>query len=671
MRKAIIILFVVLLLAVGGALTYLFTQANSIIAKLKPEIEAQGSKALGTDMKLGEMNIQFFPQTAFAIDGVTLQGIKNPDKKLSVNSGKIQVSLLALLSGQVKIDSIVLDGPKIHIHQTKNGIVIDGLNPPPHKKQPGGKKSGDSQEQQAKPQKEKGANTVPGWLNLNLDSIVVRKGSLSFHPLAGAPIVANDVTLKSNLNVTGTRLTLAGLDLSTNVEEMGRIEIDLSQGSADLGSLRGTLKKLSLRTDLIDLGMKANSEITGVKFDGSTTSAEIQSITGDAVHPSITIPSFTLQGIVYNSEGLTLASGKLSSSLQPIGVIETSFHDISLLLPTMRATIGGIDSSLLRGTSSIKGTYNLKEHSGEFLVGFQELKYNEEEFGGDLRVVAKNKQFLVQDAKIKAFGAAIAASGGARPFEEILPYNTKLDLEKLDIQRTLAFLVPNQEAPLTGELTSLHATAEGTLKPDPKRTLIASTDLEIRNGEFKGGNLPALVLKAMKDIPFLNKAVFGSVPEEYQKELDGESTPIKRLVAEAKVQGEVISAQKLELESSLFSLRASGTVGFNGNLDLKTTFRFIPAFSLALTGKMKELRGLLDEEDRLVIPLQLVGTANKPVVLPNIEEIMKLGAGQVVKDKATDLLNKAFGTKKGQPNENVEPSKEQKLMEGVGNLLGF
>jgi hypothetical protein len=167
--------------------------------------------------------------------------------------------------------------------------------------------------------------------------------------------------------------------------------------------------------------------------------------------------------------------------------------------------------------------------------------------------------------------------------------------------------------------------------------------MTLRNGTFTGGNLVSLVLQSLQELPFVSGTVEGAIPAAHSEEIASPNTAIEELTSKARVAGEQINITSLTMKSPLFLLESKGTIGFDQSLNLKTTFRFTPTLSLAIVAKVRELNKLLDNENRLVIPLQLLGTASAPVVVPNIEEIMKLGAGKVLQEKAADLIGKAFG----------------------------
>ncbi|MCI5066166.1 hypothetical protein MRY87_10615 [bacterium] len=670
MKKFLLILIATLFVGALGIGIFAYTQADKLIAKLKPEIEKRGSEALATDLSIGDIRLGFHPSPYLQVERIQLVEPKNPDRKLLVNGGGIEVGLLDLLLGKLSIHSVELNGLQVRAQQTSGGVSIEGLPQKPKQKVQQKTPSGEEK----RPAK-KGAGTPaapPSWLQVDLDSLAVSETELHFQTLQGDLFRVEDGALRTTLSLQGPRAILAALTLSAEVTAekkeqqylQSALQVDLSQGSVHLGSLRGSLKQVQLGATLPSHDITLTSSLSNVDFDGKEISTKIKQLSGEATHPAATSPiTFSLKDVQYDGTGAVLPEGEIALALQEIGEVRTLLRDITFALPQQRAAIGSLRTELLGGAFSVKGGYTVPSQSGGFDFSLEKIQYLGEPISGKGSLKATNGTFTLRDTQFNAFDTSITPSLTAKPFTAALPFSVEATTQNLPIERALALAMKGEKAPITGTLQQLQFAARGNAKERPAETLTADAKLAVVNGTFTGGNLPALVLRAMKDIPFLNEAVFGSVPEEYQGELNGDTTPIRSLQTEIAIADQVITAQSLSLESSLFSMKSEGTIRFDSTLNLKTTFRFIPALSLSLASKVTELNKLLDEKQQLVIPLQITGKANAPIILPNMKEIMKLGAGKVIEEKATELLNKALGssTKKGE-------SSKGDLVKG---LLGF
>lgn len=97
------------------------------------------------------------------------------------------------------------------------------------------------------------------------------------------------------------------------------------------------------------------------------------------------------------------------------------------------------------------------------------------------------------------------------------------------------------------------------------------------------------------------------------------------------------------MDGGIFTVNASGRIGFDTTLDLKTTMYFSSAFSLAMAAGIKELDNLLDDNDRLVIPVLIQGRAGAPIILPDVEKLLTVAGKKVLMKQAEKKLGEALG----------------------------
>jgi len=126
MKKKLLLILVAILVLVVGVFGYLAVNANSIIAKYKPEIEQKISVSLGSKVSLGDLSVSIFPSVKVGVNELTVAEAKAGDK-FSLKNITANVGLLDLLSGKVNVKSLSIDKPSITLLKSGDKITIAGL----------------------------------------------------------------------------------------------------------------------------------------------------------------------------------------------------------------------------------------------------------------------------------------------------------------------------------------------------------------------------------------------------------------------------------------------------------------------------------------------------------------------------------------------------------------
>jgi len=129
---------------------------------------------------------------------------------------------------------------------------------------------------------------------------------------------------------------------------------------------------------------------------------------------------------------------------------------------------------------------------------------------------------------------------------------------------------------------------------------------------------------------------------------------IKELRAQFTLGNAAARFSELLVVSEVFTLKSTGTVGFNGKIDLSSEVLFNPEFSLGLTRRVREFKTLLDGSDRFVVPLTVKGTAPAVAVYPNVTSLVQKATVGTVRQ----TLGGAIGGGKD-------------VTKSIGKILGF
>lgn len=126
LRKILIGVFAVVALVIAGAVALLaFFDVN----RFKPQIEQAAQERLHRRLAIdGDLSLSVFPRLAVRLPRTTLSERDGKGTLLSLDSARVSVALLPLLSGRVEVDRIRIDGLSAQIRRAADGSTsIDDL----------------------------------------------------------------------------------------------------------------------------------------------------------------------------------------------------------------------------------------------------------------------------------------------------------------------------------------------------------------------------------------------------------------------------------------------------------------------------------------------------------------------------------------------------------------
>ena len=640
MKKALIVL-AVLFVIVAGVFFYLAWNANSLIAKYKPDLERVASNTLGSSVTLGKLEASIFPSARVRVDEFRIARDAQSKDGLTLKNLYLNVRLLPLLSGKLDIVKLGLDSPSLTFIKDKNGISIEGL---PKSTAP--TQAAPATTPAAVPDTAKsGAGPVPAGLGLNLEKFELKNASITL----------KDVEAKKEFRVS---------DL--NVETAVGFENNVARIS-DLVVTGRALEKIDFRVD----GSPITYSLADGRFDLSKISVSVLGGKLD-IQASGAVPSNSGKAHI-SSTGFDLT--KLSPAYEIVPALK-AFALRGSAAPQIDAEWGPQGSYKATGTigltgigataanivvSDLHGQINLNANQSAQNVGSKELAFK---LGAEPATLAfdaqlANNQGTLQKLLLSSMGGTVDATAALNLLDQ--HFSSQYNVNMIAIDRAVAVLKPELGALLAGTVHSVKGNIAGVLGENLKPSLTGTTSVLVKDGAIKGVNIAADVLKTVKDLPFLSGSLYSSAPPEQRAALESSDTSIKELSGNFAIKNAALNTQDFMLLSSLFVLNARGSIGFAANIDLNAQIGFDPAFSNALVLKTPQLKALQDNNSRLVIPVTLQGTAPKILVLPDMQKILELAANAAVKEGASKLLDQVL---KG-------GAKEGGKKKGLGGLLGF
>lgn len=637
MKKALIVIAVLLVLA-ASVFTYLAWNANSLIAKYKPDLERVASNALGSSVTLGNLEASVFPSARVRVDEFRVARDAQAKDGLTLKNLILNVRLLPLLSGKLDIVKLGLDSPSLTFVKDKDGISIEGL---PKKTAAA---SAPATAPAASDPKAAAVGPVPAGLGLNLQKF----------ELNNAQVTLKDVEAKKEYRVTNLNVGTS-VDFADNVARISNLLVT--------GRL---LDKLDFRVD----GDPITYSLADGKFDVSKLS--VAALGGKLdIKAAGSVPSTTGKADI-DSSGFDL------SKLTPAYDIVPALKDFALqgsVRPQINAewgpqgayraagTIGltGIGASAANITvSNLKGTINVHATQASQNASSKDMTFNlgSESAALEFEAQVANNQASLQKLLLTALGGTVQASSTLNMLDQ--RFSSQYDVNTIAIDRAVSVLKPELAALISGTVENVKGNIAGALGADLKQSLTGSTYLLVKDGSIKGVNLAADVLKSVKDLPFISGSLFASAPPEKRAALESPDTQVGSLSGNFVIANAAMNTQDFAMLSSLFNLNARGTIGFDMNINLNAQIAFDPSLSKGLVMKTPQLKALQDANERIVLPLSLQGVPPKIVVLPDIQKIIELAANAALKDGASNLLNKMM---KGGSNEGGKKK-------GLG-ILGF
>lgn len=620
--KKLAIFVLVLVVLLGLALGYAAYNAGALAQKYKPQLERTISNAVGAPVTLGNIDVALFPSTALEVDRVAV-GPADAQERLTLQNARLRLDLLALLSGTLRIVELMLDSPHITLVRDADGVSVVGLP----RRQTTSSASDAAPGREAKGQPSDAQSGAP--IALDLRRFALLDAQVTFNDtLNDRRIRVDDIDVQSQLVVQGPSLTLSNLTFAARLP--GSVPFSL-----DAPVVLFNLDNGALSVDEAVLRLAGNRVV-------SRASLNTRTLEGSATTSS---PGIGLESL----RPLLAEFAPQIIELEPKGV----------LAPDFTVNLRGPGQYDLRGTLRLskvgaqKNDLVVQDLSGPIAITAQPqsvkatsnkltLSLGAQPIEIELNAGLQGERVVLEKLHLVGFGGQLTSNatltlGASQQFE------VHKRVEGMQVAQLLSALKPHAPPPLAGTLALLRADLNGVLGDELLQRLAGDLELTLQQGELTGVNLAGETLRAIKDLPFVEGALARKVPESLRAQIESSSTPIEELSGLFRVSGGKMRTDNLRLVSSLFSLTGDGSVGFDQQIDFNATISFSQELSLALAASVKELSRVLNEEQRLVVPLSIKGTAPNLMVVPNLDRLLTQGAKQAIKEKAGEALGKLFG----------------------------
>ncbi len=333
MKKILIVLLVLFVLAAGGAAVFLFTFDAD---RYKGAIVSSLEKSLGENVSIGHIGLSWRGGLAFELSNLAVSSDKSGQKTpgIKLDSASASVKFMPLLKKDVQITSVTLEKPYIAVDRLEDGrLLIGGI---------------DFSEKAAKSAStvpaDKAAEKIP--FTFSIDSINIRDGYFVFRDRTGAipaPLEVKDLDVDvSNFSLTQPFSFQAAASIFSTVQNLkvsGRVKTGQGDSPAELDNL-------AVRTDLKDLDIKKLSAIAP-SLSGALRGRPEGELAVEVKHLEIA------PGALQSAQGrLALKNGKLDFAAMelPLDAI-----DLEAALGNNEAVVDRLTASVAGGTIALAG----------------------------------------------------------------------------------------------------------------------------------------------------------------------------------------------------------------------------------------------------------------------------------------------------------------------------
>jgi len=512
MRTLFKLIFLVIILVIIGLIALPFVVDPN---DYKQEISDQVEKATGRTLTLnGDIELSVFPWIALELGPLSLSNAKGfkSETFAKVDATQVRIKLMPLLSKQLEMDTIVLDGLVLNLEKNKAGKTNwDDLS---------NSKASDTTKESAKSEASPNTSTEPAlgaisiagvqltnanilWadaskaenfqlkdLNLTTDPLVPGEPTaveMSFSLLSTKPQAQVDISLDSNVMVDLENQRYSLTDLNFTTHAAGE-ELPFSQADIALsGDINADMVKQLIAIDDLSLTAKAS------KGEQSIDAKLSANITSNLANQQSSLQGFDLTAEVIDP---ALPGGKadLKVSADIVSDMQKQTASISNLLFTVHDLIinGDVNASkLLSDNPNFNGqidvqAFNLRQLANRLAIELPtmadgstlELVQLATEFSGSSKHFnAKQLDVTLDQSKLTG---QLAINNFKNP-----ALNFKLTLDEIDADRYLP-PVTKEEKPVAAPSSSAAAADADQLPLEALRQINAKGTIDIGKLKISG-----------------------------------------------------------------------------------------------------------------------------------------------------------------------------------------
>lgn len=318
-----------------------------------------------------------------------------------------------------------------------------------------------------------------------------------------------------------------------------------------------------------------------------------------------------------------------------------------------------INGQLFLATEDRQKAIRMTSDSLRYQIGAEKAACNlRSEFGiHGIRVHCSNNHIFGGDLDL-----AVVYEPGGRSKLQI-----KGSGKSLSVERLLKVTPSHYRQKIEGTLEGLSFDVTGEPGAHFSHTLQGGASLLLRDGTLREINVGRSVLDAIGKLPFVGGRFVDRISPRFQELFQSNDTEIQRLQGELRFRGDIIETPGLTLVSDHYRVAGRGKVGLNSQIDMDAIITFDEELTEALATSVRELGRVRNRDGTLSLPLSIRGVLPRVLVLPDLKQILELGARRVIEDKASELFQNLLGQgNRGRSTDERRPNLLDDLLRGGG-----
>ncbi len=632
--KKLLIGFLCLLVLAAVAIGISVWKIGAIVATYKPQIQRSISDAVGAQVTLGDISISFLPTTRLSVDSVTVETITGGASELSVGSIRAKAALLPLLSRRVEISSIEIHSPRLTLVKDANGVSVRGVTP----KQSPQKRAGPSSESSQSSTKSEG-------FSVDVRAIEVYGGALRFEDqISKKSYTLDSINLRSSISLQQDRVLLSEGSLDLRALKKHKLELIYNEISFNQSDGSVSINTSTLRTaggDIAVSGALKTTQGPGSMQLNSTSLSIAQLL------PLLTnlVPTIPPQE----------AAGTLSVKME----IGFQGPNVQKLTGTIGLKAVAYTAPSAPKISGVNGTVAINGSPSDLTLSTTALGLSIDNSPLQLSFSSRltPQEISLTSCKVVGFGGELTLPSTILREPQPILKTTPVG-RNLSISQILRVAAPSIAETIQGTLRSFDGRFTDMALANPAQTVAGNGAVVIKDGVLKGFNLANQVMSNVEGLPFISGNLRKRVPPEFEKYFASPDTVIRDLNATFTISAGVVQLSELRVLADVFSLTSQGSVGLDGQLNLRAAISFDPELSNAITNRVLEMKPLLNKDGRLSIPLLVKGRPPAVAVVPDVTDLAQRAAVGTIRETLGGALRGGSGAAKG-------------LGKGLGKVLGF
>lgn len=285
-----LVALLVIVVVAGGVLLGMFFDPN----EYKPEIKKLALEQGGVELNIeGDLGWSVFPWLGIEINQISVNYPGQP-KLAELNQAQVSVEIPALISGNVKMSSIVLDGLTLNLVKTKDGKTNWAVSD-------AGKQSSAGVAETTPDAAEAAGGAA---LALDIESIAITNGNISYDDqMTASKVLLNNFSMTSGKVVTGAFFP-AELSFQAEQYQAGEKQLTVDAGVQaefflDLAEQNYDIK-----------GLKSTLGLSGAPFNGKSLSVNLAAdIASNLANESALVDNLKLTAANINATGNVAVQG--------------------------------------------------------------------------------------------------------------------------------------------------------------------------------------------------------------------------------------------------------------------------------------------------------------------------------------------------------------------------